>query len=119
MRKFACLLAIAAAPVLTAGAAHAQPAPSQGTSAPRPEVTVRGPERLVCRSVRRTSTRMRASRVCRPVSQLTAEGQRSDDEQIADAADTLDVLGADDLSTNCVGNPMDMTPDTPLGPRWR
>ncbi|HYI63329.1 MAG TPA: hypothetical protein VEW71_00435 [Allosphingosinicella sp.] len=60
---------------------------------------------------------MRASRVCRPVSQLTAEGQRSDDEQLAEAADTLDALGADDISTNCVGNPLDRTPDTPLGPR--
>ena len=116
MRKFACLLAIAAAPVLTAGAAHAQSAPSQRTAAPQPDVTVRAPERLVCRSVRRTSTRMRASRVCRPVSQLNADDRRTDDERLTEAADTLDVLGADDISTNCSGG-LTSGHEGPLGPR--
>lgn len=102
MRRFACLLTIAAAPLLTPGAAYAQAAPNPGPNPAQPDVTVRAPERMVCRNVTRTATRMRASRVCRPVSQMNGADQRSQDEILADAADTLEVLG-EKISTNCVG----------------
>lgn len=115
MRKLIALLA-AAAGSAPAGAAYAQGSgPAPGGQAP--DVTVRAPERMVCRNVTRTATRMRSSRVCRPVSQLRGEDGQNQDERLAEAADRLDVLGADDLSTNCIGNPLDRTPDTPLGPR--
>lgn len=121
MRKLTALLAIAAAPLLAAGAANAQS--TSGTSvggapAAEPGVTVQGPERLVCRSLQRTATRMRSNRVCRTVREWEeARAGRTQDEELAAAADTLDVLGADDISTGCGDNALSLTPDTPLGPR--
>jgi len=116
MRKRIFTLGLSTASALAAGTVSAQTSGGQGTGAGRPEVTVRAPERLVCRSVRRTSTRMRASRVCRPVSQLNADDRRTDDERLTEAADTLDVLGADDISTNCSGG-LTSGHEGPLGPR--
>jgi len=116
MARVALALTIAAAPLM-AGTAYAQ---DQGSPSGQPaDVTVRAPERMVCRQVTRTATRMRSNRVCRPVSQWHASGQQSDEEQIAEAADRLDALGADDISTGCLGGDdnLDRTPDTPLGPR--
>jgi len=127
MRKPTALLAIAAGPLLVAGAANAQS--TSGTSvggapAAEPGVTVQGPERLVCLLVRRTGTRMRSSRVCRTVGQWQeARAGRSQDQELAEAADTLDALGADDMSTNdqtavCAdGTLQARMHDTPLGPR--
>jgi len=101
MRRFAFLIAIAAAPLAFAGTAQAQAGTAPETSGG--DVTVRAPERMVCRQVTRTATRMRTSRVCRPVSQFHSTGPQSDEEQIAEAGDRLDVLGADDIGTGCIG----------------
>ncbi len=106
------LIALAAA--LTAAPAAAQP--SGQRPAATPDVTVQGPERMVCRSVQRTSTRMRSSRVCRTVRQWEeARAGRSQDEVLAEAADTLEMLG-EKVSTNCTGG-MGGGHETPLGPR--
>jgi hypothetical protein len=96
-------------------AVAAQTAPAQG------DVTVTGDNRIVCRRVTRTATRMRVGRICRPLSEwrgpAAARAQEDPNGTIDGAADTLDALGADDLSTNCVGDPLNRAPDTPLGPR--
>ena len=129
MRKPIVLLAIAAAPLLAAGAANAQSTSgtSVGGATADPGVTVEGPERMVWYLVRRTGTRMRSNRVCRTVSQWHEARQgRSQDEELADAADTLDTFGADDISTNDQVDPLGVNEqgilnarahDTPLGPR--
>lgn len=114
MRKLVLMLGVAAASMLAASAANAET--GGGQAAPgSPDVTVRAPERMVCRSVTRTSTRMRASRVCRPVSQINAEDRRTDEDRIAEAADTLEMLG-EKVSTNCTGG-MGGGHSGPLGPR--
>jgi hypothetical protein len=93
------------------------------SSATGPDPVVTGDDRVVCRRVTRTATRMRVGRICRPLSEWRREaGGRAADlndpnSTIDGAADTLDALGADDMSTNCIGSPLDRTPDTPLGPR--
>ena len=124
MPKLIVMLIAAAAASLPAGAA-ANAQSTSGTSvggapAGEPGVTVQGPERLLCRVVRRTGTRMRASRVCRTVTQWEeAQAGRSQDEVLAEAADTLETFG-DKVSTNCVGTDLDnprMNGNTPLGPR--
>ena len=118
--KLAALLAIAAAPLLAAaGPAHAQS--TSGTTVagtPGPDVTVQGPERLLCRVVRRTGTRMRSSRICRTVSEWEeAQEGRSQDEVLNDAADTLETFG-EKVSTNCIGGELTRgNGRTPLGPR--
>lgn len=66
MRKLIALLAIVAAP-LPMQAAAAEPVGAGRVPASSPDVTVRGPERIVCRAQTRTSTRMRTNRVCRTV----------------------------------------------------
>ncbi len=120
MRKRIFMLAAVAAPLLAGGAANAQS--TSGTSvggAPsaEPGVTVQGPERLVCRLVRRTGTRMRSNRVCRTVSQWEeASAGRSQDTELSDAADTLETFG-EKVSTNCVGGELTRENRTPLGPR--
>lgn len=119
MRRFALTLLVAAAPLLAAGAAQAQPgaAGQAGTAdASRPDVTVRGPERLLCRPMQRTATRMRTSRVCRTQAQWgDAREGRSQDEELAEAADTLDLIG-ERISTGCTGG-MGGGHNTALGPR--
>ena len=119
MPRLALALLGLAAPVLAAGAASAQNAqPAGQRPAESPDVTVQGPDRMVCRLVRRTGTRMRSSRVCRTVSQWQeAVGGRSQDEVLAEAADSLEMHG-DKVSTNCVG--AELTREngrTPHGPR--
>ncbi len=122
MRKLIVMLAaVAAAPVLAGGAANAQS--TSGTSvggapATEPGVTVQGPERMVCRVVRRTGTRMRSSRICRTVTQWDeAHAGRSQDEVLAEAADTLETFG-EKVSTNCIGGELTRENGrTPLGPR--
>jgi len=102
MGKRFLIVAAAVAPLLCAGTAHAQerttPAPNGGGG----DVTVRAPERMVCRNVTRTSTRMRTSRQCRTVSQMRESERQSQDEVLAEAADTLETLG-EKVSTGCVG----------------
>jgi len=111
------LLAGAAMTTAAAAPANAQTGdPNQATAAPPPEVTVRAPDRMVCRSVARTATRMRSNRVCRTVAQWDeARAGRSQDEELADAADTLETLG-EKVSTNCTGG-MGGGHNGPLGPR--
>ena len=118
MRKIAAALTIAAAPLVAVGAAGAQTGgASQGTAAPSPDVTVRAPERMVCRQVTRTATRMRSNRVCRTVTAWEeARAGRSQDEVLAEAADTLETFG-EKVSTNDVGGLTGREHDTPLGPR--
>jgi len=124
MRKLAAVLIMAGATLAAAGGANAQPGSETAPAAPAPasasgpDVTVQGPERLVCRSLQRTATRMRSNRVCRTVREWDeARAGRTQDEELAEAADTLDMLGADDISTGCGDNALSLTPDTPLGPR--
>ena len=105
MRRVSVPLAIAGAALLASAAqAQASAAPPQaGTPAASPDVTVRAPERMVCRAQVRTSTRMRTGRVCRTVREWEeARGGRSQDEVLAEAADTLEMVG-EKVSTNCLG----------------
>ncbi len=102
MHKFVALLAIATAP-MQAAAQSAGAGQSGGAPAPSPDVTVRAPERIVCRAQVRTSTRMRTGRVCRTVREWEeARGGRSQDEVLAEAADTLELIG-EKISTGCMG----------------
>ena len=71
---------------------------------------------MVCRAQVRTSTRMRTGRVCRTVRQWEeARGGRSQDEVLAEAAQTLDVP-SEAPTTLCEGG-MAGNPGTSLGPR--
>lgn len=117
MSKLGYLLAALAAPLLATGAANAQSGTGQtGAPAQSPDVTVQGPERMVCQTVRRTGTRMRASRICRTVREWDeARAGRSQDEVLAEAADTLETFG-EKVSTNDIGG-LSREHDTPLGPR--
>jgi len=108
--------------ILLLGSAPAFAPESAAAAAQDPGATVTGHDRVICRRVTRTASRMRIGRICRPMSQWHHEGggNRSPDEPNAradGAADTLDALGADDISTGDQKDPMDRTPDTPLGPR--
>ena len=118
MSKLAAALILAGATLAAAGTANAQPGGTSpgGAPASSPDVTVRGPERMVCRSVQRTSTRMRSNRVCRTVREWDeARAGRTQDEELAEAADALDVLG-EKVSTNCIGG-LTSGHETHLGPR--
>jgi hypothetical protein len=120
---FALLVAaMAAAPAVSANAQStgaggpgkpAEPREPR-TETPSPNITVEG-ERPICRARARTGTRMGTSRVCKTRQEW--EALRAQDRNSDEAADTLDVLGADDISTGDVGDPLNRTPDTPLGPR--
>jgi hypothetical protein len=110
MRKLTVMLPIAAALAFPASAAEPQqPAPAQ-----QPDITVTGDDRMVCRHVSRTATRMRTGRVCRRVSDWQNDPDRAvraaDDPNatIDGAAQTLEVLGS---------GPAGVRSDTGLGPR--
>lgn len=87
---------ILAALLLTVPAATgaAPPAP-----AGQPDILVTGENRVVCRTVRRTATRMRVGRLCRRLSDWRTDSDsaiRNDTDPnatIDGAADTLEVLG--------------------------
>lgn len=101
MRKLAILLVIAGAPVALPAAASAQ------SAATGPDITVTGENRVICRRVARTATRMRTGRLCRTQSQWARErtpGVNANDPNatIDGAADTLEMLG-EKVSTGCVG----------------
>jgi hypothetical protein len=81
---------------------------------PTPNITVKE-DRLICRRRERTGTRMGTSRVCRTQAEWNQVAQdlaRNAEE----TSDTLDVLGADDISTGDLGG-MGPSHDGPLGPR--
>ena len=116
MRAWMVLLVAGSSPMAFAAPAFAQ------TTAAGPDAVVTGDNRVICRRVTRTATRMRTGRICRTQAQWARETGRPPNPNDANAsidgaADTLDALGADDISTNCVGDPLNRTPDTPLGPR--
>jgi len=98
MRRLASLLLIAVQPIAMT-AARAAPAPVVN-----PDITVTGDDRLVCRRITRTATRMRTGRICRPLSQWTAEvtdrGANSANASIEGASDTLVQL-SEKVSTGC------------------
>lgn len=93
MRRHAAVLLIAISPFLPARGAAA-PAP-----AGQPDIVVTGENRIVCRQVRRTATRMRVGRLCRRQSEWRAESAAAirdgadPNATIDGAADTLEVLG--------------------------
>jgi hypothetical protein len=66
-------------------------------SAEQPQITVTGDNRIVCRRITRTATRMRIGRICRPLSGWAAEnGARAAEDPnatIDGAADTIELLG--------------------------
>ena len=110
MRKAVLALACAAIAVISAEGAIAQPtrtaepgapAPSEPAQPraelPTPNITVKE-DRRVCRRRVRTGTRMGTSRVCR----TELEWEQLEDDPALNAeitSETLDVLGADDVST--------------------
>lgn len=110
------MLLLCAAP-FAAGTAAAETDPGQ---AGQTQVTVRAPERLICRPQVRTATRMRATRTCRIVRQDGSE-VRGQDEELARAADALDVYGERVSTGDGIDEDLDVkdyrTPDTPRGPR--
>jgi hypothetical protein len=78
------------------------PAPSAPSV--QPDIIVTGDDRMVCRRITRTATRMRVGRICRTISQWAAEsGARAVNDPnatIDGAADTLEMLG-EKVSTGC------------------
>lgn len=117
MRQLAVLLLIAGAPAALPAAASAQPA------ANNPDITVTGENRMICRRVTRTATRMRVGRICRTQSQWARESGRGavnpndPNATIDGAADTLEMLG-EKVSTGCTGGELtNANGRTSLGPR--
>jgi len=109
MTRLAVALFATVAVFTTPHVARAAQNPSEVPRAQEPGeegVTVTGEDRVVCRRVTRTATRMRTGRICRPVSEWRNErGDRATadpNETIDGAADSLEVLG-EKISTGCVG----------------
>lgn len=109
MHKLAIALPLAAALAVPAAAQPAQQPPAS-----QPDITVTGDDRMVCRYVTRTATRMRRGRVCRKLSDWQNDSDRSvraandPNATIDGAADTIEVLGS---------GPAGVRSDTGLGPR--
>ena len=113
MRKVIASLALAAGPILAPEAAAAQAAAGAQTG---PNITVEG-DRVICRRITRTASRMRTGRICRTQVEwqnngVTFSSSRTD---IEDALNALDMYG-EKVSTNCTGG-MGGGHNTPLGPR--
>ena len=102
MRKLAILSLLVAAPAALPGEAVAQSAVTG------PDITVTGDNRIVCRRVTRTATRMRTGRICRTQAEWARAPQERNatptnaNDTIDGAADTLEMLG-EKISTNCTG----------------
>ena len=115
MRKLAILLLVTGAPV-------SLPAAAAQSSATGPDITVTGENRVTCRRITRTATRMRVGRICRTQSQWAADTGRALDPNdpnatIDGAADSLEMLG-EKHGTECVGGELTRANGrTPLGPR--
>jgi hypothetical protein len=114
MRRFAILLIVAGVPAMTPTIASAQ------ASASNPDITVTGDNRIVCRRITRTATRMGSGRICRTIAQWRREigasvAANDANATIDGAADALTVAG-EKVSTGCTGG-MGAGHDTPLGPR--
>jgi len=99
MRILPLLLAIAAGPAAAPEGLLAQ------TPATGPDITVTGDNRIICRRVTRTATRMRTGRVCRTQAEWARAPQERNttqvnaNETIDGAADSLEMLG-EKVSTN-------------------
>jgi hypothetical protein len=99
MRAMPLLLALGAASVAAPEAALAQ------SSVTGSDITVTGDNRIVCRRVTRTATRMRTGRICRTQAEWARAPQERNatrinpNETIDEAADSLEVLG-EKVSTN-------------------
>ncbi len=116
MKKLALILLIAGGPSLVPAPAHAQ------STATGPDPVVTGDNRVSCRRITRTATRMRVGRICRTQSQWAADTGRARNPNdpngtIDGAADTLDVRAFCHGTGDGEKSPLDRTPDTPLGPR--
>ena len=116
MKKLALILLIAGGPALAPAPALAQ------SSATGPDPVVTGENRVTCRRITRTATRMRVGRICRTQSQWAHDSGRTLDPNdpnatIDGAADTLEMLG-EKHGTECVGGELTQANGrTPLGPR--
>ena len=102
MRKLGILSLLTAASVAAPEAALAQ-SPVTG-----PDITVTGDNRMVCRRVTRTATRMRTGRICRTQAEWARAPQERNatatnpNDTIDGASDTLEMYG-EKVSTNCTG----------------
>jgi hypothetical protein len=113
MRTLLIAVALTAGPIVTTPAFAAQ-APTTADSGQH--VTVDG-DRRICRTVRRTSSRMGQGRICRTQSQWAANGVSiSSHRDIDGAQNALDMYG-EKVSTNCTGATLSRDYPTPLGPR--
>jgi len=116
MKKLALILLIVGGPSLAPAPALAQ------SSATGPDPVVTGENRVSCRRITRTATRMRVGRICRTQSQWAADTGRALDPNdpnatIDGAADSLEMLG-EKHGTECVGGELTRANGrTPLGPR--
>ena len=112
MRKLIALVAFAAVPILPSQAALA--AQRRAAAQDGPTITVEG-DRMVCRRVTRTATRMRTGRVCRSRDDLSAHPDG------AVTAGSYDEIGdayfkASGMFEPCPYDP-GRTAQNPLGPR--
>jgi len=117
MRACTAFLLIAAPLAVPVAPAAAQAADRQAAISGPDPIIVTGDDRLVCRRITRTATRMRTGRICRHQSQWGEESRASreaySNADAEEAAQTFDGLHADDRSTGCgyEGH------ETTLGPR--
>jgi hypothetical protein len=102
VRKFAILLLVFGGSAITPAPAAAQ------AGAANPDITVTGDNRIVCRRLTRTATRMGTGRICRSQRQWAqdsgsqAAATNNPNATVDGAADTL-VVNTEKVSTNCVG----------------
>jgi hypothetical protein len=114
MRMMLFAVALTAAPIAATPVLAEPPAPTAAEGGQH--VTVDG-DRRICRSVRRTSSRMGQGRICRTQSQWAANGVSiSSHRDIDGAQNALDMYG-EKVSTNCTGATLSRDYPTPLGPR--
>ena len=101
MRRLA-ILSILVSPVVVPEVVAAQPA------ATGQDITVTGENRVICRRVTRTATRMRTGRICHTQAEWARQPQERNatrvdaNDTIDGAADNLEVLG-EKVSTGDVG----------------
>lgn len=100
MRRLALLSLVLAMPFAAPQSALAQ------STVDGPDMTVTGENRIVCRRVTRTATRMRTGRLCRTQAEWARAPQERNTtrvdagESIDGAADSLELLG-EKVSTGC------------------
>jgi len=120
MRKLVIFLLIAAPFAIPAASAQARAIAQETATTGQDPITVTGDDRLICRRVTRTATRMGTGRICRTMAQWRREAPGSaaandPNGSIEGAADTLTTSG-EKVSTGCTGG-MGGGHNGPLGPR--